>query len=402
MIRLNKDKMEENKFKNNPIEIYPTNRNKVEEPIEIQETLNDTIPYITKAKKVEVPEDVADSFTMDLSEFKEEPVETKKPKPTYSQDWQAYDKAKCNEDGLFKGLLHELISACIEEPIKKAGRKGYTRKEKICFMCIKVFYKSDLRKAVSILDELKNSKYIDRVPSFKSIDNFFNDPSLSEVLDDLILISALPLANLEETGAIDSTGFSISKFERWFDYKWGKLEGKKRVWRKAHVAMGCKSNIFLSVKVTEKSVGDASMLEEVLGVKTKYFKMNQFVADKAYLSRKIITYLANLGLDAYIPFKSNSIRKSRGCHLWSKMFKVFNYNNKSYMKKYHSRSNIETGFWMVKQNYGDHLFTKYFTANVNEIKTKFLCQNIVSLIQEAFESNIKVDFESCVKIAHSV
>ncbi len=388
---------------NEPIIIYP-NKGQIEDVIEVQRTLNDDSPYITKSKTVEEPKDEPESFTVNPEEFREpEPSkEIKKPKPTYPQDWPAYDKAKTNEDGLFKGLLHELLSACVEEPIHKVGRKGYTRKEKLCFMCIKVFYKSDLRKSVSILKELKNSKYIDRVPSFKSIDNFFNDKSLSEVLDDLILISALPLASLEETGAIDSTGFSISKFERWFDYKWGKPEGKERVWRKAHVAMGCKTNVFLSVKVTEKNVADASMLEEVLGIKTRYFNMKQFVADKAYLSRRIIKYLAELGLEAYIPFKSNSIPNPRGCMLWRTMFEKFRNPNSDYMPKYHQRSNIETGFWMVKQNYGDSLFTKNFDANVNEIKIKFLCQNITTLIQEAFERGISVDFESCVKIAHPV
>ncbi len=144
------------------------------------------------------------------------------------------------------------------------------------------------------------------------------------------------------------------------------------------------------------------MLEEVLGIKIRYFNMKQFVADKAYLSRRIIKYLANLGLDVYIPFKSNSLPNSRGCMLWKTMFQKFNDPNSDYMVKYHQRSNVETGFFMVKQNFGDSLFTKKFEANVNEIKIKFLCQNIVNLIQEAFERGISVDFEACVRIAHSV
>ncbi len=138
------------------------------------------------------------------------------------------------------------------------------------------------------------------------------------------------------------------------------------------------------------------MFEDVVGTRPKYFDMKNFVADKAYLSRKIFTFINNLGLNPYIPFKSNSKATSRGCRLWGDLFRKFNEQNAFYMNKYHQRSNIETGFHMVKQRFGDHLMTKNKTANVNEIKIKFLCHNLCVLIQEAFERNIGIDFESCV------
>lgn len=324
----------------------------------------------------------------------------KKEKKTYPQDWEAYDKAKTNEDQLFKKLLEELLILTIEEPIKiGAGRKGFTVKEKLFCMCIKIFYRSDLRKTTSILKELQRLNYINKAPSFKSIDNFFNDKSLSEILDNLILISALPLANLEETGAIDSTGFSVSRFDQWNKYKWGKHEGKRRVWRKAHACIGCKTNIALSVEITESHASDVSMVEEVIKTKTAYFNMKNFVADKAYLSRKVIQFLNTLNLIPYIPFKSNSMKRPNGQgYLWSRMFKEFTNHNYEFMKIYHQRSNIETCFHMIKTNYGDYLLTKKYDANVNEIKTKFLCHNICCLIQEAFESNISIDFSNCVEI----
>lgn len=390
--------MKRTKRQDSFIEIFPCN------PPSPPEEIQTTLPDEDKPEVIDEPE----TFTVNPEEFREpilkaEVVPIKDIRLTYPQVWQAYDKAKTNEDGLFKQLLEALLFAVVEEPEnKKVGRKGYSRKEKLCYMCLKVFYKADLRKIVSTLKELQKAKYIERVPSFKSIDNFFNDPTLTEVLDDLILVSALPLANLEETGGIDSTGFSVSKFDRWMDYKWGKISGKERVWRKAHACIGCRTNIFLSVEVTEKNVSDSVMVEKVVADKTRYFKMSEFVADKAYLSRRIMKYLFNLGLTPYIPFKSNSSGKPRGCMLWRTMFEMFNNYNPIYMKKYHQRSNSETGFWMVKQNYGDYLFTKNFIANVNEIKVKFLCQNLVSLIQEAFEIGIEIDFESCVEMVEAV
>jgi len=326
------------------------------------------------------------------------------PKPfgekrTYSQNWPAYDQAKTNEDVLFKRLLDELLFLATEEKPYKRGRRGYSTRDKIFCMAIKIYYRSDLRKAQSILKEMQNLHLIRKVPCFKSIDNFFNDPSLSEVLDKLILLTALPLAKLEETGAIDATGFSMNQFQNWNSYKWGKSQGKERIWRKAHACVGCKTNIFLSIKVTKQNVHDLKMVEEVIGAKTKYFDMEEFVADKAYSTRAVFKFLHDLGLTPYIPFKKNAIGTPKGVSIWRTMYDLFHTYRSVYDMHYHTRSNIETSFSMLKQRFGGHLMTKKFIANTNEIKTKALCHNLCVLITETFESDISVDFESCVKKA---
>lgn len=332
-----------------------------------------------------------------------QPEPEKQKRPTYALNWSAYDAAKTNEDVYFKRFLQELFFFAIEEPPNnKPGRKGFSKKDKLFAMCVKIYYRSDLRKATSILKELQHLKFIQKVPCFKSIDNFFNDKELTAILDKLILISALPLSNVEETGAIDATGFSTSQFENWFNYKWGKRTGKERIWRKAHACSCCKTNIFISIKITEKNVADAPMFEEVVADHPKYFKMEDFVADKAYLSRDILKAIQKLGLNPYIPFKKNSIGDAKSAFIWRKMFEEFTYNKEEYMKKYHRRSNIETSFHMLKQRFGHHCATKNFQAQTNEIKVKVLCHNICVLIAELFEQQIDIDFEACVKTAISV
>lgn len=182
--------------------------------------------------------------------------ETKKEviKKQYPQLWSEYNQAKTNEDILFKRMLDELLFLGIDNtPIIRIGRAGYSTRDKILCMCVKIYYKSDLRKTQSILKELHNLSLIHKVPCFKSIDNFFNDKELLKLLDNLILISALPLAELEETGAIDSTGFSTSEFERWFSYKWGKTEGIERVWRKLMLVLDAKAIFFFQLKSQQKT-----------------------------------------------------------------------------------------------------------------------------------------------------
>ena len=45
---------------------------------------------------------------------------------------------------------------------------------------------------------------------------------------------ALPLKGVETDFAADSSGFSTSVYDRWFDHKWGK-EKKEARWIKAHI-----------------------------------------------------------------------------------------------------------------------------------------------------------------------
>ena len=161
-----------------------------------------------------------------------------KKKITYSQNWHAYNSGKTNQHIAFKKLLQELLFLSFPEDNSiKVGRKPYSLQERIFAICVKIYYKSDLRKCQSILKELKDWGYIDKVPCFKTIDNFFNDETISSAFDDLIYISSLPLAYVERTGAVDSSGFSTKKFESWNNHKWGKKTGKERIWMKAHISV---------------------------------------------------------------------------------------------------------------------------------------------------------------------
>jgi transposase len=130
--------------------------------------------------------------------------------------------------------------------------------------------------------------------------------------------------------------------------------------------------------------------------------MKKFTADKAYSSKEILSFLNEMGITPYIPFKKNTVVRARGSMVWRKMFEYFLRHQDEFMQSYHTRSNIETCFHMLKQRFGDHLLTKNFVANQNEILTKMLCHNICVLIQESYERGIQIDFANCAKTASAV
>ncbi len=315
--------------------------------------------------------------------------------PRYTQDWPAYDWAKTNQVQLFRTLLDELLLIGLKD-IKqyRGGRRGYSLRDKIFCMCMKVYYRSALRKSKSILRDLKNMHFIEKVPSYKSICNFFNDERLCKILDDLIWYSSLPLAPYETTCAIDATGMSLLNYKQWLKFDYSKPKGIKKDWRKIHALMGCKTNIFLAAYVTAGNVSDITMLEKVVGNRTLPFNFQDFVADKGYLSRKAYDFITSLGIEPLIPFRKDSRGLAKGCPTWRRMFYEFQNNREECLRRYGQRSNIECGFHMVKRHFDSKLMSKNPIANENEAKIKFLCHNLLVLMQEMKELGLEVDFNS--------
>ena len=76
-----------------------------------------------------------------------------------------------------------------------------------------------------------------KAPSFASLHRYLENPVVTTVLRDLIRASALPVAPIETTFAVDSSGFATSTYDRWFDNKWKReIVGAK--WVKAHIMCG--------------------------------------------------------------------------------------------------------------------------------------------------------------------
>jgi hypothetical protein len=77
------------------------------------------------------------------------------------------------------------------------------------------------------------------------------DETFTPILKRLVHASSLPLRAVETDFAIDSSGFSSNKFERWFDEKYGTTRSKC-VWVKVHIACGMKTNIVTAVRILDK------------------------------------------------------------------------------------------------------------------------------------------------------
>lgn len=311
---------------------------------------------------------------------------TKAVKVTYSQDWNAYDKAQTKEGGLFMQLLSDLCAGIHNKPYV-FGRPKLPMSDMVFASALKVYSTFSLRRFVSLMQTAREKNYIDKVSHYSTVARYMENEELTPILMELITQSSTPLASVEKDFAVDASGFSTCRFKRWYDFKYGK-ETNTRIWVKASVMCGTKTNIITAAKLSESVAADTKFFKELVQTTAENFEIKEVSADKAYSARDNFDCVNEIGGTAFIPFKSNATGKSRGSSMWHKMYHYFMFNREEFLEHYHKRSNVETVFHMVKAKFGDSVRSKTKTAQINEVLLKVLCHNICVLIQEAFELSI--------------
>lgn len=319
-----------------------------------------------------------------------------KVKVSYPQDWKAYDKAQINEQKSFMKLLSE-VCRNVEGPEYKFGRPSLLLSDMTFASALKVYSTFSLRRFMGLMHNALEEGYVQVSCSYSSISNFMRRPELVPILEDLITLSSVPLSSIENILAVDSSGFSTSRFARYFSYKHGKDMNHKK-WIKANVICGVKTNIVIAAELTEQNRGDTLFFEPLVKKAAQIFKIEEVLADKAYSTRDNHKLIATIGATPFILFKKNANGRSLGSYAWSKMYHYFMYNKDDFMKHYHKRSNCETVFHMIKSKFNDNIRSKDKTAQLNEVLLKILCHNICVLNQEMQELHVDLEIDSWRKI----
>ena len=310
-------------------------------------------------------------------------------KKTYSQNWPAYNRAQTNEKEQFLRLLKDLCRGVSEPERAKTGRPPLLLQDAIFAVCYKVYSTVSGRRFMSDLRDARDKGYIEKTPHFNSIFNYLENPALTPVLRAMIAESSLPLKAVEVDFAVDSSGFTTSRFVRWFDHKYGAVR-QKHEWVKVHLMCGVKTNIVTAVEIRDKDASDTKLLPNLVDATAENFTLSEVSGDKGYGSLNNYAVIDKHGATPYIAFKS--IHTGKGGGLWAKMFHYFQYRREEFLEHYHKRSNVETTFSMIKAKFRAHVRSKTDVAMVNEVLCKILCHNICVLIQESYELGVQSTF----------
>lgn len=325
-------------------------------------------------------------------------MKKKKKQPKKQEGfWTLYNKSQTKEKPMFIEILREICNALPAKYKTRGKHKKALHLNYIIFcVCMRAYCLKSGRRLIGELALCKKMRFINRIPHFNTIFNYLKSPELTFVLQELIQLASLPLKAIERKFASDSSGFSNSILhDRWSVIR--QNYSKHHKYFKAHITYGVLTNIVTSCRITEGTRADSPMLAEMIDETAKNFKMEEVSADKAYLSRNNLEKIWEKGALPLIPFKFGITPKKKGFGIWREMYDFFEKNNELFMKKYHLRSNAESGFMMIKSRFGDLTQMRDETGAKNDVLVKVLCHNICVLIQEIFLLGIEFDFAQIFK-----
>jgi transposase len=308
---------------------------------------------------------------------------------THQQDWSAYNEAQTSEKSTVQALLRGLCDGVQTPAHAGRGPKPIPLSDVLFAMTMKTYSMMSARRATTDIEASAEAGNMTRAPHYNSTLAAFSKPEMTKLLTALIERSASPLAGIESSFAVDSTGFGTCVYHRWYDEKYGRPM-KKATWLKAHACVGTVTGIIASVKVTSSEGADCPQLPALVNATKASFQLAEVSADKAYLANDNLTAIEAAGAAPFIPFKLNS--QQDGSPAWRTMHAVFVLKQEEFLAAYSKRNNVESTFSSVKRKFGGSVRSKQFTAQVNEILCKVLCYNLACLVHAMAELGIEPSF----------
>ncbi len=306
-------------------------------------------------------------------------------RPTYRQDWPAYNLAQREEKRRFQALLTDLCAGLPEPERDGRGRKPIPMPDRLFAACLKVYGTLSSRRSGTDLDDAYEDGHLSRRLHPNKVNTILEDPALLPHLHTLIAKSSLPLRAVESDFAVDSSGFSVSKFVRWYDEKYGR-ERSGKDWVKVHVACGVRTNVITAAAVYGRDANDCPILPELIKKTAENFTVREVSADKGYLSAENVEAVVQAGGEAFIAPKVTTTGAAGG--LFERMVHYYLYRREEFLSHYHKRSNVESTFSMIKRKLGDNVRSRTDAAKVNEVLAKVVCHNLCCVIMSQCELGI--------------
>jgi transposase len=311
-------------------------------------------------------------------------------RPTYRQKWPLYNEAQQTEKHRFRTLLFDLCWDLPDPPQPSSGRRRTAMADMVFTCVLKVYTTLSSRRFACDLADAHQRGYLSHLMNSVSVCSYLENDLLTPVLQQLIVRSSLPLSVIETDFAPDSSGFTTSRFVRWFDEKYG--QRRAHDWVKVHIMTGVKTNVVTAVEIHDRDAADSPQFKPLLATTARNFTVKEVSADKAYSSLENVEAVAALNAFPAIAFKINATGGVGGA--FERLFYYYSFHREEFLKTYHKRSNVESTFSMVKAKFGDGVRSKTETAKKNEVLCKLLCHNICCVIHSQIELGIEPIFWS--------
>jgi hypothetical protein len=175
---------------------------------------------------------------------------------------------------------------------------------------------------------------------------------------------------------VDATGLKVYGEGEWKVRTHG--IGKRRTWRKLHIAMDAESGEILADVCTTSNVGDKEVLPNLLGQITD--EISQLTGDGGYDYVTCYEVIAERKARAVIP-----PRRTGRLHPADERLRARDKNLRRIRKvgrkkwkresQYHRRSLVETAIWRMKTIFGSSLSSRRFQNQATEMRVRCAALN---------------------------
>ncbi len=287
-------------------------------------------------------------------------MDEKKKQQYKVKNWSAYNQALIKRGSLTLWIDEDTIQSW-HHP-EKTGYRGspmiYSDMAIQCALMLREVFKLPLRATQGFLNSLVQLLEITiKVPHYST---------LSRRQQSLEVRLPRSGSRAPRHLVIDSTGLKVYGEGEWKVRKHG--AGKRRTWRKLHVAVDTQSQEVVAVEMTTNNVGDSEVLPDLLKQLDERDPIATVAGDGAYDTRQCHQAIRDKGAEALIPPREGAAEWANdgdGIHPRTAIVRCCDEIRKKEWKQqsgYHQRSLVETAMFRIKTLFGDKLKNRTFEA----------------------------------------
>ncbi|HGS4996611.1 TPA: IS5 family transposase, partial [Vibrio cholerae] len=274
-------------------------------------------------------------------------------------NWKQYNKALINRGSLTFWIDEEVIRQWKQSKQKKRGRPRFFSDLAITTaLMMKRIFSMPLRTLQGFIDSVFLLAHVPlQCPHYTCISRRAKQVEVSFKPQTSGVVRHL---------AIDATGLKVYGEGEWKVKKHG-TDGKRRVWRKLHLAVDTNTHEIIAAELSLSNVTDAEVLPNLL--KQTRRKIVEISGDGAYDTKACYEAIRIKRAVALIPPRDGAAFWERGHprNLGVACQKLYG-SNKHWKQRYgyHKRSLSETAMYRVKQLLGGKLSLRDYNAQVGE------------------------------------
>jgi hypothetical protein len=305
-------------------------------------------------------------------------------KGTYKiTNWRKYNEALVNRGSLTLWLDEESVAGWehANETVRRGHPFVYSDAAIECLLLLREVFRLPYRQTEGLARSLIDLMQVDvTVPDYSSLAK--RAGSLSTNLGVARRGGAIHLV-------VDSTGLKVFGEGEWKVRKHG--PGKRRTWRKLHLAINSTTREIEATVLTENSGHDAEAVPALLAAVGG--RVRSFRGDGAYDKWNVYEALAARGIEPVIPPQHNAKIKRHGNSGGQPLprdtaIRRIRQVGRSAWKAevdYHQRSLGETGMFRMKTVFGSELKNRTLPNQKSEIRLRSKALNRMTVVPSSFE-----------------